>query len=167
MHDLVELGQAGFIEVERVAVLHQKFARPHHAEAWPDLVAELGLDLVKADRQLLVRAQLGAGKLGDDFFMGRAEGIFATGAIMHLQQLGTESFPATGLLPQLGRLHRGHQQFETAGRVHFLAHHPLDPTQHPQAQRGPGVDAAGELADHAATQHQAMAGDLGVGGNLA
>jgi hypothetical protein len=44
--------------VERIGVLHQEFARAHHAEARADLVAELGLDLVEVDRQLLVAGQL-------------------------------------------------------------------------------------------------------------
>jgi hypothetical protein len=40
------------IGMEAVGVLHQELARAHDAEARPDLVAELGLDLVVVDRQL-------------------------------------------------------------------------------------------------------------------
>jgi len=42
--------QVGVIGVERVAVLHRELAPAHDAEARPDLVAELGLDLVRNAR---------------------------------------------------------------------------------------------------------------------
>ena len=86
VHDLIEVVQAGFVDMEGIAVLHQKFARAHDAEARSDFVAELGLDLVETHRQLLVRAKLGAGEFGDHFLVGRAECIFATGPVVHLEQ---------------------------------------------------------------------------------
>ena len=45
-------GERVVVDVERVGVLHQEFARAHHPEARADLVAELGVDLVEVDRQL-------------------------------------------------------------------------------------------------------------------
>ena len=54
----VELLDVG---VEAVGVLHQELAGPDDAEPRPGLVAELGLDLVEGDRQLLVRAGPGRG----------------------------------------------------------------------------------------------------------
>src|SRR5690606_40935186 len=49
------------------------FACAHDAEAGPDLVAELGLDLVEVDRELAIALQLAAGEVGDHFLVGRAE----------------------------------------------------------------------------------------------
>ena len=158
--------QAIGVDMEAVGVLHQEFARAHHAEARADLVAELGLDLVDGQRQLLVGLQLIAGEVGDHFLVGRAVAELAVLAIGDLQQLAAEFLPTAGFLPQLLRLHRGHQHLDGAGGVHFLADDVLDPAQHLQAQRRPGVDAGGQLADHAGAQHQLMAGDLGVGGDF-
>ena len=42
------------VGVEGVGVLHEELAAAHEAEARPDLVAELGLDLVEVERQLAV-----------------------------------------------------------------------------------------------------------------
>ncbi len=46
-HILVGRGQALPVGVEGVGVLHDELAAAHQAEARPDLVAELGLDLVE------------------------------------------------------------------------------------------------------------------------
>jgi len=95
--------------VEGIGVFHQEFARAHDPEARPDLVAELGLDLVKGHRQLLVAAQLVAGEVGDHLFVGRAEHVVASGAVVQFQQLVAEVVPAAGFLPEFRRLHRRHQ----------------------------------------------------------
>ncbi len=154
------------IDVERVRVLHQELARAHDAESRADLVAELPLDLEEVERQLLVGLQFGAGEVGDDFLMGGAEAVLGVLAVADLEQLPAELLPASGLLPQLLRLDGRHQNLDGAGRLHLLAHHGFDLAQHAQAERGPGVDAGRQLADHAGTQHQLVAGDLGVGGNF-
>src|SRR3546814_20001516 len=39
------------VHVERVRVLHQEFARAHHAEARTTFVSELGLHLIEVDRK--------------------------------------------------------------------------------------------------------------------
>jgi len=148
--------------VERVRILHQEFARAHHAEARADLVAELPLDLVEIHRQLLVALQLGAREVGDHFLVRGTEAVVGFLAILDLEQLPAELLPAAGLFPELARLDRRHQQLERAGAIHFLAHDLLDLAQHAQAQRRPRVDARRELAHHAGAQHQLVADDLGV-----
>ena len=50
-----------------------------------------------------------------------------------------------------------------AGPVLLLAHDLLDLLEHAEAERQPGVDAGGGLADQAGAQHQLVADDLGVG----
>ncbi|MND53213.1 hypothetical protein D3C80_442450 [compost metagenome] len=152
--------------MEGVGVLHDELATTHQAEARTDLVTELGLDLVEVDRQLLVAVQLVAREVGDDFLMGRADAELALMAVVQAQQLGAVLFPAAGFLPQLGRLHGGHQHFQGTGGIHLFADHCLDLAQHPQAHRQPGVEAGGELADHAGAQQQLVADHHGIGGGF-
>ncbi len=121
MHAIVGFLQRLLREMEGVGVLHQEFASAHQPEARADLVTELGLDLVEVDRQLLVAVQLIAGQVGNDFFVGRAHAEFAVVTILQSQQFGAVLLPAPGLLPQLGRLDGGHQDFQCACLVHFLA----------------------------------------------
>ena len=167
VHGLVTLLERGVVEVERVRVLHRELARAHHAEARPDLVAELGLDLVEIDRQLAVALQLAARDVGDHFLVRRAVAERAVVPVLDAQQLRAELVPAAGFDPQLGGLHGRHQHFERAGAVHLLADDGLDLAQHAQADRQPRVHAAGEAADQAGAQHQLVADDLGIGGNVA
>ena len=51
-----------------------------------------------------------------------------------------------------------------AGAVLLLADDLLDLLEHAEAERQPGVDAGGGLADEPGAQHQLVADDLGVGG---
>ena len=46
VHRLIRLQHRRLVDVERVRVLHHELARAHDAEARPDLVAKLGLDVV-------------------------------------------------------------------------------------------------------------------------
>lgn len=149
--------------MERVGVLHDELAAAHQAEARADLVTELGLDLVHVEWQLFIAGQLVTGQVGDDFFVGRANAEVALVAVLQAQQLRAVLFPAAGLLPQLGRLDAWHQHFQGTGGVHFLTHHGLDLAHYPQAHRQPGVQAGGQFADHAGTQHELMADDHCVG----
>ena len=55
--------------MERIGVLHDEFARAHHTEAGPDLVAKFGLDLIKGERQLPVTLDFAPRNIGNDFFM--------------------------------------------------------------------------------------------------
>ncbi|KAG0928608.1 hypothetical protein G6F31_017657 [Rhizopus arrhizus] len=154
------------MQVERIGILHQELARTHHAEARTDLVAELGLHLVEVDRQLLVAGQLAAREVAGGFFGGRAVAEHLVLAILDLQQLRAELLPAPGLLPQFLRLDGRDLEFHGAGAVHFLADDAFNLAQHAQAQRRPGVQARCQLADHARTQHQPVAGQLGVAGGF-
>ncbi len=166
LHVLVFAHQALIVQVERIGVLHQKFARTHHAEARADLVAELGLHLVEVHRQLLVAGQLAAREVAGGFFGGRAVAEHLVLAVLDLQQLRAELLPAAGLLPQFLRLDGRDLELHGTGAVHFLAHDAFNLAQHAQAQRRPGVQARCQLADHARAQHQPVAGELGVAGGF-
>ena len=160
MHREVRTFETFGVEIEGVGVLHDEFPRAHHAEPRADLVAELRLDLVEVDRELLVAAELPASDVRDDLFMGRADTEVALVAVLQAQQLGTEIAPASGLLPQLGGLHGGHQHLLGASRVHLLANDGLDLAQHAHADRQPRVETGREQANQAGPEHQPMADDL-------
>jgi hypothetical protein len=56
---------------------------------------------------------------------------------------------AAALAPELRRLDRRHQHFESPCPVLLLADDLLDLLQHAKAERQPGIDAGGLLAEHA------------------
>ncbi len=161
-----ERSERSLVEVEGIGVLHDELAGAHHAEARPHLVAELGLDLVKVDRQLAVAAQLAPGDIGDHLFVRGSKDELPLVAILQAQQLGPVFGPAVRLLPQLGGLNRRHQDLQRPGPVHFLAHDVFDLAQHPQPQGQPAVDAGGDTPDQAGAQHQLVAEDLRLGGSF-
>ena len=85
IHLFIGLGQRGLVQMKRIGVFHEEFARAHDAEARSYLVAELGLDLIKVHGQLFVAADLAPREVGDDLFMGRAEAEFALMPVIEAQ----------------------------------------------------------------------------------
>ena len=166
VHHLVGLRQRVHVGVEGVGVLHGEFAGAHDAEARPDLVAELGLNLIEVGRQLLVAVDLVAHQIGDHFLMGGAQAEGVVVAVGEAQQLGAVGGRPAGLFPQFHGLHHRHQHFLGAGAVHFLADNTLHLAQHAQTGWQPGVQAGGQLADHAGAQHELMADHHRVRGGL-
>ena len=164
VHPVVFLLQRLLRVMEAIAVLHDELAAAQQAEARADLVAELRLDLIHVQRQLLVGAQLGAHERGDELLMGGAEAELVIVAIVEAHALGTVRVGAAGLLPQLLGLEHGHADLLGAARIHLLAHDVLDLGQHALAQGQKRVDAGSGLADETGAQQQLMAGDLGIGG---
>ena len=157
VHRPVRLEHRIPVDVERIRVLHDELARAHDAESWPHLVSKLGLDVIKIERQLLVAADLLARDVGDGFFGCRLHDEIALMTVLQAKQLGPVLVPASGLLPQLRRLHHGHQKLDRARRVHFVAHDALDLAQDAQAQRHPGVDPRSEPLDHPGAKHELVA----------
>ena len=113
---------AGKVEVEGIGVLHQELAPAHQPEARPHLVAELPLDVIEVERQILVGAHIGAEDLGDHLLVGRAVEHVALVAVLDAQHLLAVGLVAPALAPQVGRLDGRHQQLDGAGAVLLLAH---------------------------------------------
>ena len=107
--------------MERVRVLHEELARPHHAEARPNLIAKLRLDLVEDHRQLAVALDVAPRDVGDDLLVRGSDAEVTLVAILEAQQVGSELIPPSAFLPKLGRLNRRQQQLERAGAIHLLA----------------------------------------------
>ena len=151
------------VDVEGVVVLHVEFAAPHDAEARAQLVPKLPLDLIEVLRQVAVAAHRVPKDVGHDLFMSRAEEHRALVPIRDAQHLLAIVMVAAALLPELGRLHRRHQDLLAAGGIHFLAHHLLDLAQYPMAERQPAINAGARLPDHAGAQHEPVRDDLRLG----
>ena len=151
---------AGLIEVERIGVLHEELAPPHHPEARTHLVAELPLDVIEVERQLLVGLHIGAEDLGDHLLVGRPVQHLALVAIGDAQHLLAIGFVAVALAPQFGRLDGRHEQFDGAGAVLLLAHDLLNLPQDAQAERQEGINAGRLLPQHAGAQHQPVRDDF-------
>ena len=98
--------------------------------------------------------------------MRRSEAEIPLVAVLEAQQLGAVLLPASGFLPEFGRLHGGHQHFDGAGAIHFLTYDHLDLAQNLQAQRHPVIKPRSQLLDQAGAQHQLVAGDFRVVGSL-
>ena len=164
---VVGVQRVGFGQVEVVAVLHQELASAHHPEPRPHLVAELPLDVVERQRQLLVARHRRAEDVGDQLLVGRPVEHVALVPVLDPQHLGAVVVVAPALAPELRRLQRRHQQRDVPGALLLLVDDRLDPAQHLVAERQPRVDPGARLPNHPGPQHQPVTGDLRLGRRLA
>ncbi|MNK60160.1 hypothetical protein D3C87_792880 [compost metagenome] len=154
--DRVFLGQ-----VEGIGVLHQELARTHRAETGTHLVAELQLDMIEVQRQVLVGLHIGTEDVGDHLLVGGAIEHLAVLAVLDAQHFLAVVVITAALLPELGGLQRRHQKLDGAGTVLLLADDLVDLVEHAFAERQPGIDASRLLPDHAGAQHEAVRDNLG------
>ena len=157
---------AGLVKVKRIGILHQKFAAAHDAKARAHLVAELPLDVIEIERQVLVAAHTGAENFGDHLFVGGAKQHVARMPVFDAQHFLAVVVIAPRLAPQVRRLDHRHQQLDGPRPVLLLAHNGVDLVEHAQAQRQPGVNAGRLLPDHAGAQHQPMRDNLRLFGGF-
>jgi hypothetical protein len=153
-------------QVEIVAVLHVELAPPHHAEARADLVAELPLDLVHRQRQVLVGRHMRAEDVGDQLLRRGREQHVAVVPVLDPQHLRPVGVVPPALAPEVGGLDRRHQHRQVPRARLFLVDDLLDVLQDLEAQRQPRIDPGARLLDHARTQHQPVAHDLRLGGGF-
>ena len=151
------------VDVERIRVLHDELAPAHQAGARPQLVAELGLDLIEVQRQLAPAPDLAAHQRRDHLLVRRADDEVAALAILEAQQLIAVVLPAPGLLPQLARDDRGQEHLRGARAIHLLADDALDLLHDAPAERQERVDAGRDLAQVTAAHHEDVRGDLRLG----
>ena len=130
------------------------------------LVAELGLDLVPDLRKLLVAAQLFAGDIGHDLFVGKAEAEPCAFAVLEAEHVLADRGPAAALLPDLRRHDAGEEEL-LADLVHLFADDADDLVDGSLAEEEIGVDSGAELADVSGAEEELVAGDFGVCRSLA
>ena len=116
-HALVGRAHALGVEVEGIGVLHDELASTHEPEAGTDLVAELRLDLVHDEGELLVRSHVALDPRRDHLFVRRTEAHVGALAVGEVEEdaLADVAVPAAALLPELARLQGGHQELDAAG----------------------------------------------------
>ena len=162
LHLVVLLLQALLRGGEAVGVLHDELATAHQAKAGTELVAELVLNVVQVDGQLLIGAQLVAHQGRDGLLVRGAQDELATMTVVKAHKLLAIGVDAAGLAPQLGVDHDRHHKLLGAGSVHLVAHDVLDLADRAPSKRQVGIQTGGLLADHAGTEQQAVAGELSV-----
>ena len=163
LHLVVLLLQALLRGREAVGVLHDELAAAHQAKAGTELIAELVLNVVQVDGQLLIGAQLVAHQGSHGLLVRGAQHELATMTVVKAHKLLAIGIDTAGLTPQLGIDHNGHHELLGAGGVHLVAHDVLDLADRAPCERQIGIQAGGLLADHAGAKQQAMARKLGVG----
>ena len=162
LHLVVLLLQTLLRGREAVGVLHDELAAAHQAKAGTELIAELVLNVVQVDGQLLIGAQLIAHQGRDGLLVRGAQHKLATMTVVKAHELLAIGIDTAGLTPQLGIDHNGHHELLGAGGVHLVAHDVLDLTNRAPSERQIGIQTGGLLADHAGTEQQAVAGELSV-----
>ncbi len=163
VHLVVGSNGAGFVDIEGVSILHDEFAAAHQPETGANLVAKLGLDLVKVQRHLPVGAHFAADDIGHHLFMGRPHAEFRFLAVLEAQQFLAVLFPASRFLPQFCRIRHRHEDLQGAGAIHLIPHNLLHLADRPQAEREIVVDPRGDFADQSGTEHELMADNFGIG----
>ena len=116
--------------------------------------------------KLLVAAELVAGDVGHDFFVGHAEAEVRAFAVLEAEHVFAHDGPAAGLAPQVGGMDGGQEKF-LADLVHLVADDGNDAVDGALAKEEVGINAGAELADVAGADEEFVAGHFRVSGGLA
>ena len=167
MHDVKGVLKAGRGCVKRVGIFHDEFSGSQNTKSWPRFVPEFGLNLVVINRQLLMTAQLSAGNVGNDLFVGRAEAKIAIMPVFKFEQQALViKLPTSGFFPKLTGLRDRHQQFLSARSIHFFPHNVFYFSKHPKTEWHPRIDARGQFSDKAAFYQKLVGNNFCVRGHF-
>ena len=166
VHLLVGKTRRRFVTIEGVRVLHDEFAPAHHAEAGAAFIAELRLDVEDVERKLTPAADFLTNDVGGHLFGRGLNDEVAVVPVLDAQEFGPVLVPAARFLPKFSRLHDRHQKLHGARADHFFADDRFDLADDAQADRHVGVDAGGQLLDHAGADHVLLTDDVGIGRSL-
>lgn len=136
--------QIGLVHVEGIGVLHRELANANEPGAGARLVAELRLDLIEHEGQLAIGLDLMPREVRHDLFVRHTQHHGASRAIVEAGHLGSDVLIATRLLPDLRRLHDGHEDLLPVDRVHLLADDRRDLVERALRERKIGVDSRGQ-----------------------
>ena len=103
-HLVVRMNSAFLRQIEGIGILHHEFARAHRAEARADLVAELQLNMIEVQRQVLVGLDGRAEDIGDHLLIGRTIEHRPVLPVLDAQHLLAIGVIAAAFLPEFGRL---------------------------------------------------------------
>ena len=164
---LVRPLQPGIVDVEAVGVLHHELPAAQQAGAGPGLVAVLRLDLVDAQRQVLVRRVQVLHEQREHLLVGRREEEVVAPPVDQPEHVVAVVVPAARGVVRLAREQGGEVDLLEPGPVHLLADDVLDVAVDEPAERQPGEPAGGRPPDVPGAHEQTVAGNLGVGRVLA
>ncbi len=150
------------VDVEAVRVLHDELAPAQQAGAGPGLIAELGLDLVDREREVLVRREQVLHQQGEHLLVGRRQQEVVAVSVLQTKQVVAVFDPAIGCLVGLFRQQGREVDLLEARRVHLLAHDALDIAEDEPSQRQPGETSGRGPTDVAGPHEQSVRGQFGV-----
>ena len=153
--------------VEGIGILHDELAAAEQSRARTGFIAVLGLDLVEAEGELLVRSDRALDEFCDGLFVRGAERGDRALSVRHLEEQVAVVDIAFGVFVKLDGEHRGEQQLACAGGIHFLADDLTDLAESAPGQGQVVVDAGAELADESRAGKQDVRGAFGIGRSLA
>ena len=162
MGALVVFFQILLIGVEAVGIFHGEFPGADQSGTGTGFVTVFGLDLIEHHRQLLVAVDFAAHQCGDALLMGHGKEHILVVAVFEAEEFGTNAFKASGLFPQFGGQHHGHQDLLTVDLVHFLADNGFNAFDDlfPCGQQR--VDTGGNRTDISAPDQKLMTGCFGI-----
>ena len=160
VHFIVALVQTFEVLVEGVCVLHDELTASHQTESRACFISVLGLNLVQVHRQLSVGSYVVTDDVGENFFVSWTQAEFSLVSVLYSPHFRTVREPSAGFLPQFCRLQSGHVNFLCALAVHFLTDDVFNLADRSPAQRHEAVNTGNQLADHAGSQQQNMAGNF-------
>src|SRR4030042_90628 len=91
------------IHIKTVSIFHDEFTGTHHPETGPNLIPELGLNLIEVDGHLAVGTDLPACDIRDYLFMSRPKTTVSIVAILEPGPLFSILFPLIARDFRLGR----------------------------------------------------------------
>src|SRR4030042_3158851 len=154
------------IHIKTVSIFHDEFTGTHPPETGPNLIPELGLNLIEVEGHLAVGTDLPASDIRDYLFMSRPKTTVSIVAILEPGQLFSILFPPMAFLPELGRLDHGKQNLNGSGPIHLFTNDRLHLSYGSQAERQIGIDARSQFTDPPCPEHQLVARDFRLGRNL-
>ena len=162
VHRPIRLVGSFGIDIEAVAVLHDKFLRTHQTKTRARLVAELRLDLIDVKRQLTIGRNDVRHKVGN-FLLGRwPHSHIALCTILETEHIRAHRVPTASRAPKLGGLQCRHENLARASRVHLLAHDLLNLLEHTHPERHECKKPCGSLPADACPHEQFMRIDFGI-----
>jgi hypothetical protein len=159
---VVALRQTGIIDVEGIAVLHQKLAAAQEASAGTGFVAVLGLNLVQRYRQVFVARVQVLDKEGEHLFVGWPQKEFGSLAVLQTKEVVAIFGPATSEFVDITGKKCREVHFLGSHGIHLIANDGFDLAQNPPTKGEPGVSARGGTANESGSQEEAVARYLSV-----
>ncbi len=122
------------VDVEAVGVLHHELAAAQQAGPRARLVAELRLDLVEVQRQVLVRAVQVLHEQGEHLLVRRREEEVVATSILQPEEVVAVLGPAVRRVVRFAGQERREVDLLEAGAIHLLADDPLDVASTPSTR---------------------------------